>query len=65
MNELKGLKFVETLKVTFDKVEDKGDKKVMNDKTAYFNSSPQTMINDTEIADSLRLTEPHILNKVA
>lgn len=54
---MKGLKFVETLKVTFDKVEDKGDKKVMNDKTAYFNSSPQTMINDTEIADSLRLTE--------
>ena len=62
---MKGLKFVETVKVTFDKVEDKGDKKVMNDKTAHFNSSPQTMINDTEIADSLRLTEQHIRNKVA
>ena len=61
LNELKGLKFVEALKVTF--------RKVSNDeiihKTAYFNSKAQTIINDLEIPESLKLSEQQILNFVA
>ena len=55
---IKGLKFVETLKVTF--------KKTVNDKivykTAYFNSKPQIIINNTEITESLQLSKQQILN---
>ena len=61
LNEMKGLKYVETLKVTFKKQSD--NKKVY--KTAYFNSSAQTIINHTEIANSLQLSKQQILNKVA
>ena len=61
LNELKGLKFVEALKVTF--------RKVSNDeiihKTAYFNSKPQTIINNQEIAESLQSSKQQILNFVA
>jgi len=48
LNEMKGLKYVETLKVTFSKMS--GDEIVK--KSAYFNSTPQTIINQMEIADS-------------
>ena len=34
-------------------------------KTAYFNSSAQTIINQIEIADSLQLSKQQILNNVA
>ena len=61
LNEMKGLKYVETLKVTFEK--QSGDEKVY--KSAYFNSSAQTIINQIEIADSLQLSKQQILNKVA
>ena len=58
---MKGLKFVETLKVTF--------KKTVNDKTvyktAYFNSKPQIIINNTEIPESLQLSKQKILNMIA
>ena len=61
LNELKGLKFVEALKVTF--------RKVSNDeiihKTAYFNSKPQTIINNQEIAESLQSSKQQILNFIA
>ena len=35
------------------------------DKTAYFNSKPQTIINNTEIPEALQLTKQQILNFVA
>ena len=61
LNEMKGLKFIETLKVTFTKM--------INDnvikKTAFFNSKAQTIINDLEIPESLKLSEQQILNFVA
>jgi len=47
---MKGLKFVETLKVTFTKIS--GSETV--NKTAYFNSKPQTIINNTEIPEALQ-----------
>ena len=61
IRSMKGLKFVETLKVTF--------KKTVNDKTvyktAYFNSKPQIIINNTEIPESLQLSKQKILNMIA
>ena len=61
IRSMKGLKFVETLKVTF--------KKTVNDKTvyktAYFNSKPQIIINNTEIPESLQLSKDQILNMIA
>ena len=58
---MKGLKFVETLKVTFTKMSD-GE---IVYKTAYFNSSVQTIINNTEIDESLQVSKQDILNKIA
>ena len=61
LKSMKGLKFVETLRVTF--------KKLANDeivyKTAYFNSKPQTIINNTEIPEALQLSRQQILNMIA
>ena len=61
LNEMKGFKYVETLKVTFEK--NSGDEMV--EKSAYFNSTPQTIINQMEITDSLQLTKELIMNKIA
>ena len=61
LNEMKGLKYVETLKVTFEK--NAGGKMV--EKTAYFNSAAKTIINGMEITDSLQLTKQQIMNKIA
>ena len=61
LNEMKGLKYVETLKVTFNKISD-GE---IVEKPAYFNSTPQTIINQMEISDSLQSTKQLIMNKIA
>ena len=61
VDEMKGLKFNETLKVTFSKMS--GGEIVI--KTAYFNSKAQTIINHTEITPTLKFSEQLILNKVS
>ena len=61
LNEMKGLKYVETLKVTFNKMSD-GRTVIKN---AYFNSKPQTIINLMEINEALQISEQQILNKIA
>ena len=61
LSSMKGLKFVETLKVTFKKLA----KDEIVYKTAYFNSKPQTIINKTEINKSLQSSKDHILNMIA
>ena len=58
---MKGLKFVETLKVTFTKMSD-GE---IVYKTTYFNSSVQTILNNTEIDESLQVSKQDILNKIS
>ena len=58
---MKGIKFVETLKVTFSKMTSDG----IIYKTAFFNSKAQTIINNMEIAESLKVSEQQILNFVA
>ena len=61
LTSMKGLKFVETLRVTFTKI---SDSEIVY-KTAYFNSVAQTIINNLEITKSLQLSKQQILNKIA
>ena len=62
LKSMTGLKFVETLRVTFEKQTGR-EEKIM--KTAYFNSQPQTITNDTQIELALSLSKQAILNKIA
>ena len=61
LTSMKGLKFVETLMVTFKKLA----KDEIVYKTAYFNSKPKTIINNTEIIEALQSSEQQILNIIA
>ena len=60
LNEMKGFKFNEVLKITFKK--QVGDEPI--EKTAYFNGKVQTVTNEIEIAESLRITQEQIVNKI-
>ena len=62
LTSMKGAKFVETLRVTFEKQLGR-EEKIM--KTAYFNSQPQTITNNTQIELALSLSKQVILNKIA
>ena len=61
LDEMKGLKYVETLKVTFEK----NSGNVLVEKPAYFNSTPQTIINQMEINEALQMSKQQIMNKIA
>ena len=58
LKSMKGLKFVENLKVTFKK----NSKNEIITKTAYFNSKPKTIINKTQITEELQSSKHEILN---
>ena len=58
---MKGLKYAETLKITFIK---ESDGKIIY-KTAYFNRPAETIINNLEITESLQMSKQIILNKIA
>ena len=62
LTSMKGLKFAETLRVTFEK-ETGHEERVI--KTAYFNSKPQTITNDTQIELALSLSKQEIFNNIA
>ena len=62
LKSMKGAKFVETLRVTFEKQTGREERII---KTAYFNSQPQTITNDTQIEPALSLSKQVILNKIA
>ena len=61
LTSMNGLKFVEALKVTLTKISD-GETIY---KTVNFFSTPQTIINNTEINASLEASKQIILNKIA
>ena len=64
LTDMKGIKFNETLKVKFWRHDD--DKffgRIFQ--TAFFNSKPQTIINDINISESLEVTKQQILNFIA
>ena len=54
----KGLKLIETLKVTFNKQ----TKDRITQKTAYFNSKPQEITNNVMVVEALKLSKDQILN---
>ena len=58
---MKGIKFIETLNLTFEK--QSGQEKIL--KSAYCNSQVQTIINETQIELTLKLSKQQILNKIA
>ena len=60
LNEMKGFKFNEVLKITFEK--QKGDELI--EKTAYFNGKVQTVTNETQILQLLQITQEQIVNKI-
>ena len=61
LDEMKGLKYVESIKVSFEK--QTGTSTVS--KQAYFNSTAQKIINPIETSDSVQLSKQQILNKIA
>ena len=61
LDEMKGLKYVETVKVTFNKI---SNGKIV-EKSAYFNSKAQTIINNTEINEALQMSKQNILNQIS
>ena len=60
LNEMKGLKFNETFKITFEK--HKGDELI--EEEAYLNAKTQTLTNEVEIANLLQITQQQIVNKI-
>ena len=61
LNNTKGFKFVNTLKVTFVKRKDDGNIY----KPAYFNGRAQIVINPNDFIPSLQLSQQQILNGIA
>ena len=61
LNETKGFKFVETLRVTFVKKKDFDD----IDKTAYFNSRAQIVLNSDDFLPSLQLSQQKLLKDIS
>ena len=60
LNEMRGFKFSEVLKITLEKLD--GDELIV--KTAYFYGRPQTVTNEMEIAKLLQITQEQIVNKI-
>ena len=67
LNEMKGIKHIETLKLTFKKTTidaDKNEPKMIF-KTAYFNSKAKTTINETGTNESIQTSNQEILTSIA
>ena len=60
LKEMKGLKFNEVLKITFEK--QKGDELI--EEKPYFNTKKQTLTNEVEIKNFLETTQQEIVNKI-
>ena len=64
---MKGIKLIETLKLTFKKITvdaDKNEPKMIF-RTAYFNSKAKAIINESEIIESIQTSNQEILNDIA
>ena len=60
LNEMKGLKFNETLKISFEKYN--GAELIKN--KSYFNAKLKTVTNEIEIDNFLQITQQQIVNKI-
>ena len=67
LNEMKGIKNIETLKLTLKKTTINADKNEpkMVFKTAYFNNKAKTIINQTEVNESIQTSNQEILNGIS
>ena len=67
LNEMKGIKYIETLKLTFEKTTVDADKNELNMifKTAYFIRKAKTIINQNEINESIQTSDQEILNGIS
>ena len=67
LNEMKGIIYIETLKLTFKKTTVDADKNEpkMTFKTAYFNSKAKTIITENEINQSIQTSNQEILNAIS
>ena len=67
LNEMKGIKYIETLKLTFRKTTVDADRNAskMIFKTAYFNSKAKTIINGNEMNKSIQTSNQEMLNGIA
>ena len=63
---MKGFKFIETLKVTFEKlkIDPKNEKPVSIYKTAFFNSKAKTITKVDDVEPKLRMSRDEILDKI-
>ena len=61
LGELKGFKYIETLKITFEK--QLGNETTIN--TAYFNSKTKTLINENEINEVLQTSRQELMKSIA
>lgn len=61
LKTLFGLKFIETIKVTFMKMKDDG----FEHKIAHFNGKPQIITNQNQISQALKISKLQILNFIA
>lgn len=61
LDEMKGFKLMETLKVTFHKVTGREEITI---KSAYFNSVTLTIINKNELNNELQKSQQPIINKI-
>ena len=61
LGELKGFKYIETLKITFEK--QLGNETTI--KTAYFNSKTKTLINENEINEVLQTSRQELMKSIA
>ena len=62
LSEMRGIKYIETLKVKFRKTIVADNKTKITIKTAYFNSKAKTIINKNKISESLHTSKQEILN---
>ena len=60
LDELKGFKYIETLKMTFEK--QLGNKTTI--KTAYFNSKSKTLINENEINEVIQTSRQELMKAI-
>ena len=63
---MKGIKNIETLKLTFNKTTVDADKNELKMifKTAYFNNKAQTIINENQLNESIQTSNEEILNGI-
>ena len=67
LHVMKGIKYIETLKLTLKKTTIDADKKdtITTFKTSYFNSKAKTLINKGEVNESIHISNQEILNEIS